>query len=457
MYRVYEADLAPFDPRGLTADAHSSEIPDRLSPTSPRFGSETPLPECTRGAAYETLDTNAGARTMAFTHTPLPVQNWIGSIRKFGRDNLSRPRRAVLRYLEDLFVPHLHLLVLNTSAEKVEKFEEEEGRRWKLTLRRRGISKDYWWQEMFDAVVAASGHFTVPIYQPSRACWRPGPSFPASSSIRSPTGHRKFMSTRCVARVGRGLLSHLQPGPMHSANRTLPEDLHDIVRGPLYVSRRGEVGFLEDAWRLPNVVSKPTVKRISSEAGGTVVEFSDGTRIQGFDKIIFATGYKLSYPFLPFAAATPENRLAGFYQHIFHRGDPSLAVIGQVSPSDDQLPRLRVPGRGSEPVSVWKIRCPSQRGRSKRKWEDSRLAYKGPTELFHEIKPDFAEYYGWLREFAGRKREEDNEPSGGYLLPAFDESWIQSDIEILQARQRHWARVRAKIKPLDYDVPQHCL
>lgn len=61
------------------------------------------------------------------------------------------------------------------------------------------------------------------------------------------------------------------------------------------------------------------------------MEFQDGTSINGVDKIIFATGYKLSYLFLPFEAVTPQNRLAGFYQHIFRIGDPSLAVIGQVS------------------------------------------------------------------------------------------------------------------------------
>lgn len=60
-------------------------------------------------------------------------------------------------------------------------------------------------------------------------------------------------------------------------------------------------------------------------------EFKDGSVVSDFDKIIFATGYRLSYPFLPFQAVTPQNRLSGFYQHIFRIEDPSLAVIGQVS------------------------------------------------------------------------------------------------------------------------------
>lgn len=33
---------------------------------------------------------------------------------------------------------------------------------WKLTLRKAGSERDYWWAEEFDAVVVASGHYTVP-------------------------------------------------------------------------------------------------------------------------------------------------------------------------------------------------------------------------------------------------------------------------------------------------------
>lgn len=128
----------------------------------------------------------------------------------------------------------------------------------------------------------------------------------------------------------------------------LADDLHEIVEGPLYVSLKpDEDDFLSDAFNLPNVARKPVIKRISPDKGGSV-EFADGTTVNGFDKIIFATGYKLSYPFLPFEAVTPQNRLAGFYQHIFRIGDPSLAVIGQVS-----LPMPCIPaGAGADSDKV---------------------------------------------------------------------------------------------------------
>ncbi|KAL3481729.1 hypothetical protein BJX99DRAFT_253256 [Aspergillus californicus] len=420
---AYEPEPDKFDATG-TQNKTAADIPEGLGPNSPCLTPATPAPEGTRGAAYDTLDSNAGARTMAFTHTPIEFANSKASIRKFGRQNPSRPRHIVLRYLEELFIPYVHMLVLDTTVEKVEKCDDGQ---WRLTLRRRcvecGVSmskKDYWWQELFDAVVVASGHFTVPnipdIGGLVDTCAQLPDKFEHSKSWRS---QGPYVNKKVVI-VGGGISA-----------ADLVEDLHDIVQGPLYVSRRSDVGFLEDAWCLPNVISKPTIKRLSSASGGTI-EFQDGSIIAGFDKVIFATGYRLSYPFLPFAAVTPENRMAGFYQHIFHLDDPSLAVIGQV--------RAAISFRIYEYQAVAVSRFLAGRSAGlpskavQKEWESARLRQKGPTELFHEIKPDFAEYYGWLREFAGHSSREPTE----YLLPAFEENWIQSDIEILLARKEYW-------------------
>ncbi|KAJ5453132.1 Glycoside hydrolase family 71 [Penicillium cf. griseofulvum] len=368
----------------VSLQSEATEIPSKLGLKTPCLTPATSEPQGLRGAAYDTLDTNAGAETMAFTDTPLPMANSIASIEKFGRDNPTRPRHAVLRYLEELFIPFLHLLVLETTVEKAVKTDDGQ---WKLTLRRRNVqhgneSKDYWWEEK-------------------------------------------------VVIVGGGISS-----------ADLVEELHQIVKGPLYVSRRGNVGFLEDAWRLPNVVDKSTISRISPAAGGTV-EFHDGTSVN-FDKIIFATGYKLSYPFLPFEAVTPQNRLDGFYQHIFRIGDPSLAIIGQV--------RAAISFRIYEYQAVAVSRFLAGRSKdlpseaAQDEWVEHRERYKGPTDLFHEIMPDFAEYYGWLREFAGTAGK-----PAQYLLPEFKDDWIQSDIEILLAKKQYWVALRDTHRALDYE------
>ena len=50
----------------------------------------------------------------------------------------------------------------STTVERAEKINGE----WKLTLRKEGKSKDYWWTEFFDAVIVATGHYSVP-YTPA--------------------------------------------------------------------------------------------------------------------------------------------------------------------------------------------------------------------------------------------------------------------------------------------------
>jgi hypothetical protein len=106
-------------------------------------------------------------------------------------------------------------------------------------------------------------------------------------------------------------------------------DLAPIVKGPLYLSQRGRNELLDEAFNLDGIVTKTPIRRISADNGGTI-EFEDGSIVENFDKIIFGTGYRLSYPFLRPDPVTPKNRLAGFYQHVFKIGDPSLSVIGQV-------------------------------------------------------------------------------------------------------------------------------
>jgi len=99
---------------------------------------------------------------MSFTHTPFPLVNSALSVSRFGPQNPTRPFAVISDWIEDLFQPYLSLTSLSTTVEKVEKKGDE----WVLTLRKsdqfyRGQPKDYWWQETFDAVVAAPGHYNV--------------------------------------------------------------------------------------------------------------------------------------------------------------------------------------------------------------------------------------------------------------------------------------------------------
>jgi len=280
---------------------------------------------------------------MAYTHTPIPFANSAQSVRKFGKNNSTRPRHAVLKYIEELWQPYLHLLSLGTTVEEMKKREDG---KWIITLRRIVQNEDVlqpakymWWQEEFDAIVVASGHFTVPKIPKIPGLKEVSARFPDkfehSKTWRSADNYVAKVQWNILSTTNSDMdvLTTLQKvivvgGGVSAAD--LAEDLHDIVQDSLILSQRNELEFLRNAWNLPGTLQKPEITSFFTDYKDRVfAKFADDT-VSEFDRVIFATGYRLSYPFLPFQAVTPENRLAGFYQHIFRISDPSLTVIGQV-------------------------------------------------------------------------------------------------------------------------------
>ena len=73
------------------------------------------------------------------------------------------PHYVPRQYVESYFSQHKidSLLVLNTTVEDISKLPSD---RWKLTLRKYDPARhvDIWWDEVFDAVVLANGHYSVP-------------------------------------------------------------------------------------------------------------------------------------------------------------------------------------------------------------------------------------------------------------------------------------------------------
>lgn len=73
------------------------------------------------------------------------------------------------QYIQNYFSTHRidQYLVLNTTVEDVSKIGAESKAhyaRWRLTLRRYDPTRhvDVWWEEEFDAVIIANGHYSIP-------------------------------------------------------------------------------------------------------------------------------------------------------------------------------------------------------------------------------------------------------------------------------------------------------
>lgn len=415
-----------YDPEPDVFPSPVSKPPSTKLPPSriPSFEPPAGEDKGARTGIYDTLDSNVGAQVMAFSYAPFPEVNSAISTQRYGADNPTRPYQVVAGYLEDGFKDFRHLLSLNTTVERVEKVKDE----WILTLRKsgetyRGKLQDYWWQERFDAVVVATGHYTVPNIP---AIWGIDEAYKA---LPHKFEHSKFFRNPDHY-VGKKII--VVGGSISAVD--LITDLAAVVKGPLYLSQRGKNPLLDEGFNLPGVVVKPPIRRISADKGGTI-EFEDGSSVENFDKIIFGTGYRLSYPFLSPNPVTPQNRLAGFYQHIFKIGDPSLSVVGQV--------KAALSFRVYEYQAVAVARFLAGRAilpavDEQKDWETKRLAYKGPTNNFHEIKPDLEEYFTWLRDLAGKPAD----GTKGYELPAWEEKWGEQGFRVLVLKEKYWKSLK---------------
>ncbi|KAL3465909.1 hypothetical protein BJX64DRAFT_296781 [Aspergillus heterothallicus] len=405
------------------------EIRPAIPEALPAFTAPVTEDLTARTGIHDALDSNVGSKVMSFTHTPFPEVNSALSVRQLGRGNPSRPYKIVAGYLEDILRPYLDLVSFSTTIERVEKIPSTG--KWRVTARQRGHflrnqPAEYWWTEDFDAVVVASGHYNVPLIPEIEGLGEAFSNFPSVFEHSKSFRHANEYVDKRVVVVG---------GNVSSAD--LIADLHAVVKGNLLLSQRGANEALKNVFSLPGVEVKPTIARVQSGDGGVDVTFSDGSIVKDVDKVIFATGYKLSYPFLVPDVVTPSNRVGGFYQHIFKVGDPSLALVGQV--------------RGALSFRVYEYQAvavaryfaghnakPLPSPAEQDDWEVERLKYKGNSAIFHEIKPDFKEYFEYLRELAGPPVK----GTSAYALPVWQESWPEDGFAILQLKDKFWQEIK---------------
>lgn len=101
---------------------------------------------------------------MQYSQEPIPEVRSKASVALHGQDTPFRHHTVIQRYIESLLnrKGYSRLVEYSTTVENAEK-RTTDGK-WVLTLRKQvpGLEKDYWWQEEFDALVVATGHYSVP-------------------------------------------------------------------------------------------------------------------------------------------------------------------------------------------------------------------------------------------------------------------------------------------------------
>jgi cation diffusion facilitator CzcD-associated flavoprotein CzcO len=361
---------------------------------------------------YPTLETNIDAFAMSFSQEPFPEARTPLNISRHGPSSPFRHWKAVEGYLQGLLNRrgYQDWVSYNTAVELVHK--DNKTRKWVLTLRQplENSQEDKWWTESFDAVVVASGHYSVPFIPSTPGLSELSHNFPGSvSHSKAWRDPEKYRGKRVIV-VGASI-----SGP------DISYALADIVQTPLHAVVRGKYHpyFFDYAFQHPNIHRRPPISHIVSNRSTNerTVFFEDGTKLEDVDYIIFGTGYTWTLHFMPELARTiRNNRLPNLYQHIFWVEDPTLCFVGAIA-AGFTFKVFEWQAVLAARFLAGRISLPSVE--EQRKWEEKRIEYKGDGVPFTALYPDFEDYFEEVRLMAG----EPTWDGKGRKLPKFEKEW----------------------------------
>src|SRR5918992_3194416 len=315
-------------------------------------------------SAYRSLFINTSRQMMQYAAYPMP------------EDYPDYPHHSqIARYFDD-YVDHFGLRPVIRFRTEVIAVEPEGEGRWRVTL-------DDGSSAVYEAVMVANGHHWNPKY--------PEPPFPGQDSFAGEQVHShhyrepderfidrnvlvlgignsatdiavetsrvsnmtylamrrgahvlpkyiagtptdqlgpKWMSRLPIA-VTRALfmreLKHVQ-GPME--NYGLPKPDHKLGQAHPTVSADllARIGH-------GRITPKPNIERINGDS----VHFTDGTSV-GIDTIVWCTGYRIAFPFLPSEVIDVDNNQVRLFRRVVHPDAPGLYFVGLVQPLGAVMP-----------------------------------------------------------------------------------------------------------------------
>lgn len=324
--------------------------------------------------AYEGMATNIIEKLMTFSDE----KQWVplGSNTYIDR---SAVRDYIDRYITRNSDKENVRISLGTTVEDVEKIgklvagQDDVPYQFKLTLRHRlQDGTDEWYQENFDAIIVTVGHYHIPFI----------PDVPGLKEVQDKyphaIEHSKFFRSSQPYKDKTVLVIGSRALGADLAKFSADEAVH------VYQLIRNEEGFSRVTKR-KNVTFKPVVTNYELTESGFNAVFSDGTKLENPDIVVYATGFQFSYPFLirSYGDITLDGKIVpDLYQHTFLINEPLIAFIG--------VPTDAISFRAFEYQAILtaryfsgKVSLPSRA--EQRKWLDERFQSKGATRAFHTI------------------------------------------------------------------------
>lgn len=145
---------------------------------------------------------------------------------------------------------------------------------------------------------------------------------------------------------------------------------------------------------------KPNIRRFQ----GSSVEFDDGSVAESIDLVVFATGYKFSYPFLANHVVSVADNKVSLYKYVFppELDRPTLAIIGLVQPLGAIMPISEMQARWATRVFKGLIKLPSVAVMHKDiKCKEEMMAKRYVSSQRHTIQVDYISYMDEIAKLVG--------------------------------------------------------
>ncbi|CAD6577683.1 MAG: hypothetical protein ASARMPREDX12_008455 [Alectoria sarmentosa] len=323
---------------------------------------------------YEHLETNIPHTIMKFSDMPSLEDH-----------QLFPSREVVVQYLEDYAEDVRHLVSFQTQVMDI--CQTQPGAH---QIRLKDLQTNTIYEKIYDAIVVANGHYTVPSIPNIKGIKEWNHAHPGVISHTKSYRKSGPFADKKVIVVGNA-----------ASGTDIASQIGTVCKHPLLISQRSESVVAFAAGYKENV--QEIAEFLPDSHGTRAVRFTDSRVEEEVDAVLFATGYYYSFPFLSSLESkiiSTGERVKHMYKHLFYIDDPTIAFVGLPLKI---IPFRTVEGQGAVVARVWANRLELPSTLEMNRWEEDVIAELGAGKAFHVLPfPKDFEYHNELVDWAMR-------------------------------------------------------
>lgn len=330
---------------------------------------------------YDHLETNIPKELMRYSDQAFPEH-----VQLFPKHH------EVKEYLEQYSRDVQDLIQFNTQVKDV-RLADPRLDDWSLITK--DLLSGHETTSIYDAVVAASGHYTVPYLPdiPGIKDW--DKAYPGTIS------HSKFYQSAEIFREKKVIVVGSS-----ASGLDIGAQINQFSKGKIIVSQKSE-SYLAASAPSDKIIHSEIVSFLSPSENSRAVKFADGHVEEDVDAIVFCTGYFYSFPFLSSlepAVITDGWRTRNIYEQMLYRDHPTLVFPGL---SQRVIPFPIAENQASVFSRIWSGRLCLPDWQMMVISEQFEIREKGDGKAFHILSfPKDANYlnhlYKWASEAESR-------------------------------------------------------